>query len=70
MPNAVPAKGVEEPKQVADPKRYDSDYHDIQYRLDGPLHGNEAVHKPKQHAHRDECENNIHKWQKKAPFER
>ena len=64
MPNTVPTKSVEEPKQVADPKRYDNDHHDIQYRLNGLLHGNEAVHNPKQHAHRDECKNNIDEWQK------
>lgn len=64
MPDAVPAKRVEEPEQVADPKRYGNDDYDIEYRLDGALHGNEAVHKPKQHAHRDECKDNVDEWQK------
>jgi len=63
MPNAVPAKRVEQPKQVAHPERYDNDDHDIQYRFDRRLHGNEAIHNPKQHAHRDECKDNIDEWQ-------
>jgi hypothetical protein len=63
VPNAVPAKGVEEPEQVAYPKRHDDDHHDIQYGLDRRLHGNEAVDQPKQHTYGDECENDIDKWQ-------
>jgi hypothetical protein len=63
MPYAVPAKRVEEPEQVADPKRYDNHDHGIQYRLDGRLHGDEAVHNPEQHAHGDECKDNIDEWQ-------
>ncbi len=63
MPYAVPAKRVEEPEQVAHPEPYCHDDHDIQYRFDGPLHGNEAVYKPEQHAHDDECNDNIDEWQ-------
>ena len=70
MPYAVPAKCVKYPEQVADPKGHDDYHNEIQYRLDGPLHGNESVHKPKQHAHRNKCENNIHKWQRMLPSKR
>ena len=63
MPYMVPAKRVEETEQVAHPEPYCHDDHDIQYRFDGPLHGNEAVYKPEQHAHDDECKDNIDKWQ-------
>jgi hypothetical protein len=47
MPYAVPAERVEQPEQVAYPKRYNNHDHDIQYRLDGRLHGNEAVYDSK-----------------------
>jgi len=63
MSYAVPAKRVEQPEQVAHPERHHNDDHDIQYRFDGRLHGNEAVHNPKQHAHCDECNDNIDEWQ-------
>ena len=63
MSYAVPAKRVEQPEQVAHPERYCHDDHDIQYRFDGRLHGNKAVHNPKQHAHCDECKDNIDEWQ-------
>jgi hypothetical protein len=55
---------VEEPEEVADPKSHDNDDDDIEYRLYGRLHGDEAVHNPKHHAHRNEGENNIRKWQR------
>jgi len=55
---------VEEPEQIADPKNHDDDYNQIEDRLDGPLHWDETVYKPKQHTHRDECKNDIHKWQR------
>lgn len=70
MPYAVPAERVEQPEQVADPKRYNNHDHGIQNRLDGPLHGNEAVYEPKQDAHRDECKDNVDKWQEMLLFER
>jgi hypothetical protein len=45
---------MEEPKNVQDPQNDGNHYDAIQDRLDGPLHGNEAIHQPEEDAHYDE----------------
>ena len=47
-------KGAKQPKNVQQPENDRNDYHAIQNGLDGPLHGNEAIHQPQENTHYDE----------------
>ena len=49
-----PGDGVEEPKDIEKPQDDPNDHDGIQDGLDGPRHGNEAVHQPEQNTDYDQ----------------
>jgi hypothetical protein len=42
---------MKESKSVEKPHNYGNHYYAVQNRLDGRLHGDEAIHQPQEYAH-------------------
>jgi hypothetical protein len=47
-------KRIKQSKDIEDPENHGDDYDTVQNRLDGSLHGNEAIHQPQEDTHHDE----------------
>ena len=45
---------MEQPSNIKDPQNHGNDHDAVQNRLDGSLHGNEAIHQPQEDTHHDE----------------
>jgi hypothetical protein len=52
--NVHAGKGVKEPENIQEPQNYGNDHDAVQNGLDGPLHGNEAIHQPQEDTHHDQ----------------
>jgi hypothetical protein len=44
---------MEQSKDIAEPKDHGNHHDAIQYRFNGTLHGNEAIHQPQQDPYHD-----------------
>jgi hypothetical protein len=58
------AQAMKEAKDIEEPEDHGDDNDAIEDRLDVALHGDEAIHKPKQDAHDDERDYEIDKGHK------
>jgi hypothetical protein len=42
---------MNEPEDIEEPQNYRNDHDAVENRLDGSLHGNEAIHEPEKDTH-------------------
>jgi hypothetical protein len=54
LANANPGEGVKKPKDIQQPQHDGDDHHRIHDRLNGALHGDEAIYQPQKNSDDDQ----------------